>query len=182
MSITAEQAQQTLDEAECLYTEAEVGAALDRMAAQISDDLADQNPLVLVVMNGAMIPASHLLSRLNFPLQHDYLHATRYCGETRGGELTWKAHPTISLKERVVLVFDDIYDEGITLAAIIKKCREEGASRVFSAVLVDKKHDRKTPIPIDYTGLEVGDRFVFGCGMDYKEYLRNVPGIYALKS
>jgi len=180
MAITPNEAYQVQQQADLLYTPQQIEAALDRMAEAITAKLAATNPLILVVMNGALIPAGQLLSRLDFPLQHDYLHATRYRGETRGGTLNWIAHPSISLKGRVVLVIDDIFDEGLTLQAIIEACREQGAAEVYSAVLVDKLHDRKAPVEVDFIGLEVEDRYVFGYGMDYKEYLRNAPGIFAV--
>lgn len=181
MSITPQQATQALAQAEILYNQAQVETALDAMAEAIHERLADTNPLVLSVMNGALIPAGQLLTRLNFPLQMDYLHATRYRGETRGSELHWYAHPRTPLNDRVILIIDDIYDEGLTLAAIVEHCKAEGARDVYTAVLVDKQHTRKPEgFSVDFIGLEVADRYVFGSGMDYKDYLRNIPGIYAI--
>jgi hypoxanthine phosphoribosyltransferase len=166
--------------AECLYAERDVVAAYDRLAAAITHSLADSNPLVIAVMVGGLIPAGQLLPRLDFPLQMDYLHATRYRGGTRGGELQWMVRPSHSLQDRVVLLIDDILDEGVTLAAICDACRAAGARQVYTAVLLNKLHARKSGLEADFVGLDVGDRYVFGCGMDYKDYLRNVPGIYAI--
>ena len=181
MSITPQQARQVLASAERLYDQAQVEAALDRMAAAIGAVLSDRDPLVLSVMNGALIPAGQLLPRLDFPLTLDYLHATRYQGQTRGGTLHWHARPRTPLRGRSVLVIDDIHDEGLTLAAIVDYCRAEGAEAVFTAVLVEKKHERKPPgFRVDFVGLEVPDRYVFGSGMDYKDYWRNAPGIFAV--
>lgn len=178
----AEQALIVLREADLLCSAERVSAALDRMAADIAARLADRDPLVLLVMKGALIPGAQLLMRLRFPCQIDYLHATRYGGMTRGGELHWLARPSTPLEERVVLVVDDIFDEGITLKAILDELRRSGIREVFSAVLVNKRHDRKEPgLKVDFIGLEVEDRYVFGCGMDYQGYLRNLPGIYAVK-
>ncbi|NJN45631.1 MAG: hypoxanthine-guanine phosphoribosyltransferase [Candidatus Competibacteraceae bacterium] len=179
---TAAEARTALQEADLLYPEQAVEAALDRLAAAITVRLQYCDPLVLVVMNGALIPAGLLLSRLEFPLQIDYLHATRYCSGTRGGTLNWIARPSVPVAGRTVLVVDDIFDEGTTLKAIIDELRREGARDVFSAVLVNKIHDRKEcDLVVDFVGLEVTDRYVFGYGMDYKEYLRNIRGIYAIK-
>ncbi len=181
MSVTPEQAQQIYDEADCLFDRAQVEASIVHMAAEITPVLAAKNPLVLSVMSGAMIPAGILLSHLDFPLHLDYLHASRYRGETSGGELDWRVKPRYELKDRVVLIIDDILDEGLTLQAIIESCREQGAAEVYSAVLVKKLHDRNIGIEADFVGLEVEDRYLFGFGMDYKEYLRNAPGIFAVK-
>ncbi|MDK2126063.1 hypoxanthine-guanine phosphoribosyltransferase [Parachitinimonas caeni] len=171
------------EQADCLHDEAEVLAAFDRMAAAITDRLADRNPLVYVVMNGGLIAAGQLLPRLKFPLQQGYLHATRYGLETNGGELAWKVRPTDDMRGRPVLIVDDILDEGHTLAAIIDYCKAEGASAVYTAVVVNKLHDRKArpEFKADFVGLDVVDRFLFGCGMDYQGYWRNTLAIYAVK-
>jgi hypoxanthine phosphoribosyltransferase len=181
--ITAAEAQTALQEADLLYPAQAVEAALDRLAATITARLQNCDPLVLVVMNGALIPAGLLLARLDFPLQIDYLHATRYCSGTRGGTLRWIARPSVPVTDRTVLVVDDIFDEGTTLKAIIDELRHSGTRAVFSAVLVNKIHERKeTGLTVDFVGLEVSDRYVFGYGMDYKGYLRNARGIYAIKT
>ncbi len=177
----AEDVRQVLKEADCLYTQAEVEQQLDRMAGEITARHENSNPIFLCVMTGAVVPAGHLLTRLNFPLELDYIHATRYAGTTTGGEVAWETEATISFQDRDIIVFDDILDEGVTLAAIVDYCRQQDARNVYTAVLVEKRHDRKQGIRADYVGLEIVDRYVFGYGMDYRGYLRNVPGIYAVK-
>ena len=181
MTMDATEAKNVLNDAEILYTEDQVYKALDRIAEEITRDISAFDPLVLCVMTGAIIPAGHLLTRLNFPLQIDYIHATSYRGDTRGGKLNWIVRPQYDLRNRNVLIIDDIYDEGVTLAAIIESCWEMGAHDVRTAVVINKLHDRKKKVKVDYIGLETGDRYLFGCGMDYKGYLRNLPGIYAVK-
>lgn len=181
MSVTQEHIQQVYDEADCLFSAEQVTAALDDIAKRITTKHHNNNPLVLCVMNGGLIVTGELLLRLNFPLEQDYLHATRYRGETQGGELEWLAEPKHSLKDRHVLVVDDILDEGYTLAAIVKYCQQAGAHNVETVALVEKLHDRKQGIKADYIGLEVEDRYLFGYGMDYKGYLRNAAGIFAVK-
>lgn len=171
------------DEADCLADAAAVDAALDSMAADITARLADSNPLVYVVMNGGLILAGRILPRLPFPLEVAYLHATRYGHALKGTALDWRVRPTQDLRGRSVLVLDDILDEGHTLLAIIEHLKAEGAREVLSAVLVHKVHERKAypGMRADFTGLDIADRFLFGCGMDYKGYWRNAPGIYAVK-
>ncbi|MBV2121965.1 MAG: hypoxanthine-guanine phosphoribosyltransferase [Candidatus Thiodiazotropha sp. (ex Ctena orbiculata)] len=180
MTINAKQAAEVLATADLIYDSQQIAQALDRMALQISERLADQDPLVLCVLNGALIPTGQLLTRLSFPLRHDYIHATRYRGETSGSELEWKGHPSASLNGETILIVDDILDHGITLAAIVEACQDAGAKEVLSAVLVEKRHDRGVGFKADFVGLEVEDRYVFGYGMDYKGYHRNAPAIYAL--
>ncbi|NMG28697.1 hypoxanthine-guanine phosphoribosyltransferase [Aromatoleum evansii] len=184
MSVDLNEIKLAMAEADCLATPAEVSAALDRMASAITARLADSNPVCYCVMNGGLVIAGRLLSRLNFPLEVAYLHATRY-GHALNGQtmLDWRVRPTQDLKGRTVLVIDDILDEGHTLDAIVAHCREEGAAEVLTAVLVDKQHGRKArpDMKPDFHGLDIPDRFLFGCGMDYKGYWRNAAGIYALK-
>ena len=173
---------QVADEADLLHNRTNVAQALDAMAARITERLSDAVPLVLCVMNGGLIPTGLLLDRLPFPLQLDYVHATRYQGETTGAELQWLKKPTLSLEGRTVLLVDDILDEGVTLQTLRDWCLEQNPKEVLSAVLVEKRHNRKqTPIEADFVGLTVPDRYVFGYGMDYKNHLRNAPGIYAVK-
>lgn len=181
MPVTAQEAQQVYDQADLLYSEKQVETALARMAQEISARLKDRNPLVLCVMTGGLIAAARLVTRLNFPLQMDYLHATRYAGDTQGGRLKWVVKPTHALANREILLIDDILDEGVTLAALIKHCKNAGARAVYSAVLIEKQRERKHALCADFAGLSVPDRYVFGYGMDYKEYWRNLPAIYAVK-
>jgi len=169
-------------EADCLRTAEEVEAALTRMAREITERLAGTDPVAFCVMNGGLFVTGKLVAKLPFALELDYLQATRYGAETSGGLLHWKVRPERSLKGRTVLLVDDILDEGVTLAEISRFCKEQGAAEVFSAVLVDKVHDRKAAgVRADFVGLYVEDRFLFGCGMDIAGYWRNLPALYAMK-
>lgn len=171
-------------EADCLATRATVDAAYARMAAEITQRLRSANPLVYVVMHGGLVVAGQLLPRLDFPLETGYLHATRYGHALNGAELDWRVKPTHDPAGRSVLVIDDILDEGHTLAAIRRNLADAGATAVLTAVLVHKIHERKAVAGMraDFSGLDIADRFLFGCGMDYKGYWRNTPGIYAVRA
>jgi hypoxanthine phosphoribosyltransferase len=177
-----EDSRQALENAELLYSADDVENAITEMSTAITNELKESNPLMLPVMIGGIVLAGRLIPQLNFPLQIDYIHATRYRGGTSGNELNWLKRPEKSIKDRTVLLIDDILDEGITLAAIIEHCYEVGAEKVLTAVLVEKILDKNKPIKnADFTGLTVPNRYVFGYGMDYHEYHRNAAGIYALK-
>ncbi|MAR92281.1 MAG: hypoxanthine-guanine phosphoribosyltransferase [Pseudomonadales bacterium] len=183
MSTTANEVETIWREADCLWTEQQIERAIEAVAQTIETDLADKDPLVLVVMKGGMIFGARLVMRLRFPLELDYIHATRYGLETQGAELHWKVLPQHPLEGRHVLVVDDILDEGETLCKILQSCRQQQPASLRCTVLVDKVHERKyqPDFKADYTCLEVPDRFVFGYGMDYKGYLRNADGIFAVK-
>lgn len=179
---------EVLASADVLFDRNAVERAIADMAVAIRGDYndgLDTRPVYLTVMHGGMPFASQLgmeLGLLGLDLQFDYLHATRYRGATSGGELVWKHRPATPLRGRRVLLVDDIFDEGLTMAAIAEWCLAEGAADVRIAALAVKHHDRAVPhLSADYVGLQVPDRYVFGYGMDYHEQGRNLPAIYAMK-
>jgi hypoxanthine phosphoribosyltransferase len=149
------------------------------MAARMTRTLGDVNPVLVCIMNGGMVPFGKLLPRLQFPLQVDYVHVTRYRERLKGGDLHWLQGPHLAVRGRAVVLVDDILDEGTTLAAIEDRFRKEGAEAVYKAVLIVKNRVRAHDVEVEFAGLEVPNRYVFGYGMDYKGYLRNAPGIYA---
>ena len=177
----AQKARKLLAEADLIHSEAAVQSALHAVADVICERLADKNPLVLCVMTGGVIFCGQLLPKLDFPLDFDYLHATRYGPDTQGGKISWRMAPWISVKNRTVLVIDDILDEGITLAAVKESLIHLGAAEVLLAVFTDKLNGKNKPISADFCGLTVPDRFVFGYGMDVDGAWRNLPAIYAMK-
>ena len=177
----AQKARKLLAEAELIHSEAAVQAALDEVAGRIRSLLSEKNPLVLCVMTGGVIFTGQLLPKLDFPLDFDYLHATRYGADTQGGKISWRMAPWTSVKGRTVLVVDDILDEGVTLAAVKDSLLHLGAEEVLLAVFTDKLNGKNKPIAADFVALPVPDRFVFGYGMDVDGAWRNLPAIYAMK-
>lgn len=175
------QARDILSNAELLFTGEQVSAALHRVAQEINMTLADVHPLVLSVMGGAVVFTGQLLPLLDFPLDFDYVHVSRYGNTKQGGEMHWKVAPRENVRGKVVLVVDDILDEGETIAAIKQRVMELGASRFYSAVFADKDNGRDKPVRADFVGMTVPDRFVFGYGMDIHGAWRNLPAIYAVK-
>jgi hypoxanthine phosphoribosyltransferase len=170
-----------LEDSEPVSSAAEVQAAVARIGVEIQERLAKSYPLVLAVMGGAVVFAGQILPRLRFPLDFDYIHASRYGSATRGAKIEWRVTPPEGVAGRTVLVLDDILDGGETMAAIRDRLDALGASRFYCAVLVEKVLDRAKPIAADFVGLRIADRFVFGCGMDAKGFWRNLPEIRAMK-
>lgn len=160
---------------------AAVRAAWDHLAAGVQRDV-DAGPCVLVgVMMGGAIPLVRIAERLRGDFLLDYCHATRYGGGTAGGEVRRVQRPHLPLEGRTVVLVDDIFDEGHTLAAIREDCLAAGAARVRIAVLARKRHGRAVAgLAPDHTGLEVPDEYVFGCGMDYRERWRHLDAIWSL--
>ncbi len=172
---------EALKSADRLIDNATLIEAIARMGAQINRACAGQEVVFLTIMNGALVFGGHLATTLTVDCEFDYLHATRYRGETSGGQLHWIKKPNLDLKGRHVLIVDDILDEGHTLAAVRDFCATQGAASVRIAVLALKVHDRCVPgLKADFVGVEVPDRYVFGFGMDYHEQGRNLPAIYAV--
>jgi hypoxanthine phosphoribosyltransferase len=180
--VTPDKIKAVSSRAKCLFSSQQIEKALESMAAAIHQDLQHDDPIVLCVMIGGVVLTGKLLTLLDFPLQVDYIHATRYDNKTVGETLEWVVTPRVSLKNRTVLIVDDILDRGVTLAAIVEYCKKQGAKEIKTAVLVEKEIFR----PVDavqkanYTGVMVENRYIFGYGMDYKGYLRNVPGIFSV--
>ncbi|MFC6380805.1 hypoxanthine-guanine phosphoribosyltransferase [Psychrobacter glacincola] len=180
--ISNQEIEKTLRNSECLISSIEVAAAYERLAAQLNLHYAGLNPIVMVVMNGGLIPAGQLLTHLTFYHRMHYIHASRYRDNEGTNELDWKFKPDVSIAGEHVLLIDDIFDEGITLKTIVEELGKENPLSIESCVLLNKEHDRKVAdFDVDFVGINVADRYVYGCGMDFHGYLRHLPGIYAIK-
>jgi hypoxanthine phosphoribosyltransferase len=176
-----EEALRLLREAQVVCDAARVQSEVARMAGEITARLSDEFPVVLAVMGGAAIFTGQLLPQLSFPLEFGAIEVTRYNNDIQGREITWRLPPRDNVRGRTVLVIDDILDEGITLAAIVKRLGEMGAKRVLCAVFADKDLGRVKPVSADFVGITVPNKYVFGYGMDAYGLWRNLPAIYALK-
>jgi len=171
-----------LENSTLLAGKEQVDAAVARMAQDINAYYGDGEILLLIVMTGAVMPAAWLASKLKMPLQMDFLHATRYSGQTAGGEIEFRVPPRLNLEGHDVLIVDDIYDIGLTLQMIERYCLSRNARSVNSAVLVRKIHDRETTGKRPaFIGMDVEDRYIFGCGMDAYEHWRHLDEIRALE-
>lgn len=180
MSISPAEAGKLLARSELLLTPEAVETAVARVATEIAAVVSEQQPLLLAVMRGAVVFAGKLLPLLRFPLDFDYLDATRYGNATRGSGLQWRVDVPEGVRGRTVLVVDDILDEGHTLAAIRQRVLEAGARQVLIAVFADKQLRKPKPVAADFIGTPVPDRYVFGFGMDVHGLWRNLPAVYAL--
>lgn len=173
---------QYIKDADLLFSEHEVSLAISSLAATLNSDFKNDLPILLSVMTGATVFSGQLLPKLTFPLKLDYVHATRYQGGVEGRDISWVVKPSLGIKDKNILVLDDILDEGFTLKAIVDACYDLGAKQVKVAVMVEKELNKNKPIKADYFCLKVPNRYVFGCGMDVYGWWRNLPAIYALKN
>ena len=179
--LSIQETQAILKNADLIVDEKTIHEAIKHLAKNITIEMKNSYPLVLTVMGGSLVFAGQLLPQLLFPLNFNYIHATRYGAQTSGGELIWRQAPQEEVKDRNILVLDDILDEGYTMQAIHDKTMALGAKTFKCAVLANKLIKQPKPIKADFVGLDIPDRFVFGFGIDIKGLWRNLPAIYATK-
>jgi hypoxanthine phosphoribosyltransferase len=159
----------------------QVREAWQRLAAGIQPYVDAGSCLLLGVLVGGIVPLVQISQRLRGDFLIDYCHLTRYLGGTRGGQVQWVQRPHQDLRALTVVLVDDIFDEGHTLAELRRYCENAGARSVRVAVLVRKRHARAlAELKPDLWGLEVDDEYVFGCGMDYQQRWRHLDALYAL--
>lgn len=171
-----------LPASELLFDEPSILAAVDHVAEYLNTVCQDGTWLILCVMNGGLVFTADLMKRLEFKVTLDFVQVSRYHNKTEGTELTWHAKPSTSLQGAQILLVDDIFDEGETMLALDQYCIANGAERVLSVVLLEKTHGReKVRFRPEIVGLKCPDKYVFGYGMDYEGYHRNLPEIYYLE-
>jgi hypoxanthine phosphoribosyltransferase len=175
-----------------LFDEPTILHRLDEIAAQISNDYRDRELTVVVVLNGSFVFMADLMRRIPLPLRLDCLSVASYHGNARtSGEVIFKsgtADPSFGgqvappdVKDRHVLIVDDILDSGHTLAAIREKLETAGPKSIRVCVLLSKRKKRAREVVADYFGFEIEDEFVVGYGLDYDERYRNLPCIGVLR-
>ncbi|MSP97298.1 MAG: hypoxanthine-guanine phosphoribosyltransferase [Betaproteobacteria bacterium] len=170
-----------LDDAELVASADEIDRCIVAVADAIALQYRDRYPVLLCVMNGAIYFCGKLMGLLRFPLTLEYVHASRYGAATNGGQIAWRVEPSQSVRGRDVIIVDDILDEGVTLAAIKAKVLAAGATSCAVAVLTNKLIGKDKPLRAEFVGLDIPNRFVFGCGLDVSGHWRNLPAIYAVK-
>jgi len=170
-----------VDGARLVVPRAEVDAAFRRLVADTQPLVAADPCVLLGVLLGGIVPLVRLAGLLDGDFLLDTCRIGRYGHAMRGGDLRFIAPPRLNLRDQHVVIVDDIFDEGVTLEFLARHCREAGARRVTTVVLVRKRHAR----PVaghepDIIGLEIGDEYVFGCGMDLRGHWRHLPEIWGV--
>ncbi|MGZ8289787.1 MAG: hypoxanthine-guanine phosphoribosyltransferase [Telluria sp.] len=180
-----QRAQALIKNAEEIFDADTVKAAVTRVADTLNQRFGNPEdeafPLVLGVMGGAVVFTGQLLTQLDFPLEFDYIHVTRYGDDDQGGQVVWKVIPRSNVTGRTIIVVDDILDEGETLAHVKQRLLDMGAAEVILAVFADKDIKRAKPVQADIVGLTIPNKFVVGFGMDAYGYWRNLPGLWAIR-
>ena len=172
--------QSILKQSSVLYSNQEIHLAIKNIAVEINQDIQSDILYVLTVMNGGLFFSAHLIPLLKHTIYHDYIHATRYGKKVNGGFLHWIKEPEDIIKGKNILIVDDILDEGITLSEIVSKCKKMGAINIFYTVLFNKLIDKEKSILPVYHALNVPNKFVFGFGLDYKGFGRDLPDLHII--
>jgi hypoxanthine phosphoribosyltransferase len=165
-----------------LIDEKVIEKRLDMMALEIERDFPDGTLVVIILLKGALVFAADLLRRVPRPLEIECLNVASYHGGLESsGTVDFLDRHFPEVRDRHVLLLDDILDTGRTLHAVSQRLREEGATRVHTAVLLAKDKDRAEEVQADYIGFGIEDEFVVGYGLDYKGKYRNLPYVGVLK-
>jgi len=171
-----------IKDSKILYSCDEIKVAISTIADEINEYFveAENNITVLPVMKGALPFAGHLIPLLSFNTNIEYIHVTRYHQNIGIQNCDWLYKPHISvIKNKDILVLDDILDEGITLLNINNELKSMGARSIMTAVLFNKIINKKKSTLADFGGLEVPNNYVYGFGLDFKGVGRNLPNLYS---
>ena len=158
-------------------------AEVNRVAAQINEDLRDKHPLFVCVLNGAFVFASDLFRRITIPdAEITFIRMKSYEGTQSTGKVKTVAGLHESIVDRTVVVIEDIVDSGYTMQRLVHQLKDDlGAREVLISVLLNKPNARKVEgLHIDYCCLEIPNDFIVGYGLDYNEQGRNLPDIWVV--
>jgi hypoxanthine phosphoribosyltransferase len=172
---------QVLDLAfETTIPEARIRNEVSRIAAEMNRDLADKNPIFLGILNGAFMFASDLFKQITIPCQITFLKLASYEGTQTSGTVKQLIGINQDLKDRTVVILEDIVDTGITLDTIIRQLSGYQPKEIRIATMLHKPDALQKEVKLDYVGFEIPNEFVLGYGLDYNGYARNLPEIYTL--
>jgi hypoxanthine phosphoribosyltransferase len=167
-------------DATLLLSASEIQRRVAELAAQISEDYAGKEVLLIPVLAGGLIFAGDLMRSLSIPVSLDFIRAQSYRQTTSTGRVEFVYHPQTEIEGRHVLVVEDILDTGRTAAAIMEYLRERNPKSLVLCTLLDKPARRLAPINAQYVGFTIPDHFVIGYGLDYDQRGRELPDIRIL--
>ncbi len=154
---------------------------LDELAAQIRRDYEGKDFTIVAIMKGAIFFLVDLLRRVDLPARLDVVHVSSYTGTVSGGAVKVLADMTLDVRNRHVLLIDDILDTGLTLTHVLEELERQGPHSLKTCVLLSKKARRQVEIEPAYCGFEIGDEYVVGYGLDHNDRYRHLPYIAALE-
>lgn len=167
---------------EPLFTVEQIQTRVAELGAQIKQDFAGRNPLLVAVLKGACVFASDLMRAIDMPLAVEFIAISSYGNQTRSsGEVRLVKDLDVGVEGRDLIVVEDIIDTGLTLSYLLENLRSRGASSVSLCALLDKHERRERDVEINYVGFKIPDAFVVGYGLDFAERYRNLPYVAVLK-
>jgi len=165
-----------------LHTGEEIKAVVTSLADEITQAYAGKCPLVIGVLKGSFIFMADLVRNLNFPLELDFIRLSSYgCGTESSGKVKVIQDIITPSEGRDVLVVEDIVDSGYSISFLLGYLQKKKSASVKLCCLMDKPLRRKVPVPVDYVGFTVPDKFLVGYGLDCAEQYRNLPDICVLE-
>ena len=169
-------------ELKMLITGEQIASTVSRLAAEISRDYRQKNPVLIAVLKGSFMFLSDLVRRLDFPLEIEFVRISSYGGGTESSGAVKMAPGVLpKLKGRHVLVVEDIIDTGLTIAFLLDYLGRKKPASLKLCTLTDKPDRRKVNVNIEYLGLTVPNKFLVGYGLDCEEKYRNLPDIYVME-
>ena len=163
-----------------LITDEQIARRVKSLAHEIERDFRGREMVVVSLLSGTVMFLADLIRHLNLPLRLDFIGVSSYGAGTESGELIFTKELRIDVRNRDVLLVDDILDTGKTLSRVLPKLRLLKPRRIKTCVLLDKPARRVEKIKADYIGFEIPDYFVIGYGLDFAERYRNLPFVGVL--
>ncbi len=164
-----------------LITDAQIATRVASLAKEIQRDFKSREMVVVSLLSGTVMFLADLIRHLELPLRLDFIGVSSYGAGTESGDLVFTKELRIDVRDRDVLLVDDILDTGKTMTRVLAKLRALKPRRIKTCVLLDKPARRVEKIKADYIGFEIPDAFVIGYGLDYAERYRNLPFVGILK-
>ena len=165
-----------------MFDEATLKAKVAELGAVITEEYRDKNPLMVGILNGAMVFYSDLIRQVRIPIETDFMRVSSYgSGAVSSGNVKIKKDLDVDMTGRHVIVVEDIIDSGNTMSALLSNLKKRGAASVKLCALFSKPSRREVEVQIDYLGWEIPDAFIVGYGLDYAERYRNLPEVGILK-
>lgn len=158
----------------------EIKAAIEKIATRINDELAGENPLFICVLNGAFVFAADLLREITIESEITFMRMKSYSGTQSTGVVKIIHGLDEDIKDRTVIVVEDIIDTGFTMQRIINQLKEREPKQIKVATLLFKPKALKCDVHVDYAALEIPNDFIVGYGLDYDEQGRNLKDIYVI--
>ena len=164
-----------------IFSQEEIAGRVRELGGVLTRDYSGRDLLVIGVLNGSFMFMADLVRAIRLDLQIDFIRAASYGMSTSSsGEVTILKEVALDIRDRNILVVEDIVDTGLTLSCLLNYFIERGAGSVRTCALIDKKERRRVGIKIDYTGFEVREGFLVGYGLDCRERYRQLAGVYCL--